>query len=465
MTSRRWLHRRSPALLFASALAAQAAAAQEPAPAPTPAPAASPQSPSNDELARRIEALTRELEALKLGEVAAPTPTPAPAGVTSPGAARSETPPPRAGSHAGLGPGASKVYRVKSGLSIGGYGESVYQNFDSTRDDGAASGKTNEWDYLRAVLYVGWKFAPKFVLNTEVEYEHASTGKGGEVSVEFATLDWLARKAVNVRAGIVLAPVGLLNEMHEPPTFLGARRPDVETVVLPSTWRMGGLGVYGDVGPLAYKLYVAESLSGKSFTAAGIRGGRQSGAKAKADDLALTGRLDLVSVPGLLAGVSFFTGDTGQDLSVGGVEVDARTTTFDVHAEYRTGGLWLRGLFATVSVGDVALLNQASGLTGNKSVGERIEGWYLQAGYDVWPLLTGRRSVSLTPFARYESFDTQKRVPDGFQRDPTNDRELWTLGLDVKPIPQVSLKLDWQDNRNAAGTGVNQWNVALGYLF
>ena len=139
-----------------------------------------------------------------------------------------------------------------------------------------ASGKTNEWDYLRAVVYLGWKFDRTFVLNTEIEYEHASTGKGGEVSVEFATLDAMLRDEVNLRAGLVLVPVGFVNEMHEPTTYLGARRPDTENRILPSTWRANGIGAFGEAGPVAYKLYLTESLNASSFTAAnGIRGGRQ----------------------------------------------------------------------------------------------------------------------------------------------------------------------------------------------
>ena len=160
-----------------------------------------------------------------------------------------------------IGPAASKVYGRSSGLSVGGYGESLYQNFDSKREDGQPSGRTNEWDYLRAVLYVGWKFDRTFVLNSEIEYEHASTGKGGEVSVEFLTLDARLRDELNFRAGLLLAPVGLVNEMHEPTTYLGARRPDTESRILPSTWRANGVGVFGEAGPIAYKLYLTESLS------------------------------------------------------------------------------------------------------------------------------------------------------------------------------------------------------------
>lgn len=404
--------------------------------------------PTNEELARRIEVLARELEEKKLGETADPAP---PAGKTG---------------RWGLGPAASKVYSKASGLSIGGYGESLYQNFDATREDGAASGKTNEWDYLRAVVYLGWKFDRTFVLNTEIEYEHASTGKGGEVSVEFATLDALLRDEVNLRAGLVLVPVGLVTEMHEPTTYLGARRPDTENRILPSTWRANGLGLFGEAGPLAYKLYLTESLNAAGYTAAnGIRGGRQNGARASADNLAFTGRVDLVSVPGLLLGASFFTGESGKDLTSGGQAFGARTTTFDLHADWRFRALWLRGVWARVDVDDVAQLNRALGLTGSRSIGERQEGYYLTAGYEVLSLVSPGSSMALTPFVRYERTDTQKSVPEGWSRDGANERTSWTVGLDFKPIPQLAVKADWQDYSDAANTGVSQWNVALAYLF
>ncbi|MBK9090972.1 MAG: hypothetical protein IPL90_18815 [Holophagales bacterium] len=404
--------------------------------------------PTNEELARRIEVLARELEARKLGDASDPAP---PAGATG---------------KWGLGPAASKVYGKASGLSIGGYGESLYQNFDATREDGSTSGKTNEWDYLRAVIYIGWKFDKTFVLNTEFEYEHASTGEGGEVSVEFATLDAMLRDEVNLRAGLVLVPVGFVNEMHEPTTYLGARRPDTENRILPSTWRANGIGAFGEAGPIAYKLYLTESLNASSFTAAnGIRGGRQNGAKATADSLAFTGRVDLVSVPGLLAGASFFTGESGKDLAVPGQSFGARTTTFDLHADWRFRGLWLRGVFARVTVDDVALLNRSLGLTGNKSIGETQEGYYLSAGYEILSRLAPGSSMALTPFVRYERTDTQKEVPAGWTRDGANDRKAWTVGLDFKPISQLALKIDWQDYTDAANTGVSQWNVALAYLF
>lgn len=435
-----------PALL-SLAMTFHAGPARSDDPPKAPAADATP-APSNEELARRIEVLARELEARKLGDASDPAPPAAAAG------------------RWGLGPAASKVYAKSSGLSIGGYGESIYQNFDANRENGAASGKTNEWDYLRAVVYLGWKFDRTFVLNTEIEYEHASTEGGGAVSVEFATLDAMLHQELNLRAGLILVPVGLVNQMHEPTTYLGARRPDTERRILPATWGANGVGIFGEAGPIAYKLYLTESLDATGYSAAdGIREGRQGGSEAKADNLAWTGRIDLISVPGLLAGTSFFTGESAKDPGLDGRSFGARTTVWDLHADWHFQGLWLRGVYGRVTVADAALLNGALGYTGSESIGSTQEGFYLTAGYEVLSRLAPGSSMALTPFVRYERTDTQKKVPVGFARDGANDRKAWTVGLDFKPIPQLALKVDWQDYTDAAHTGVPQWNVALAYLF
>ncbi len=153
-----------------------------------------------EELKRQIDVLTREIENLK--------------------SAAPETTPEASGSRGsfGLGPAASKIYGVTRGVSIGGYGEAIYQNFDRRRDDGEASDRTDSIDLARAVFYFGYKFDEHFLFNSEIEYEHATTGEGdeekGEVSVEFAYLDYLIRREFNLRAGLVLQPVGFLKVLH-----------------------------------------------------------------------------------------------------------------------------------------------------------------------------------------------------------------------------------------------------------
>ena len=383
------------------------------------------------ELERKLEVLAQEIEKLQIGEAAAEPDT----------------------SSYGFGPAASKIYRTERGLSIGGYGELLYQSFDSQRDDGARSGRTDTFDVLRGVLYFGYKFNDRWLLNTEIEYEHA----GSEVAVEFAYIDYLWRPEINVRGGLVLIPMGFLNELHEPTVFLGARRPDIENVIIPSTWREGGFGLFGDLGPFTYRTYIVDGLRGAGFTSSSLRGGRQKGNQARAEDWAWVGRLDFTGAPGLLVGGSAYVGDSGQELNA-----DVGTEIFEGHLEWRWRGLEFRAMGVQASLDDVVDLNAALGFTGNRSVGEKLKGYYLQLGYDV---LAGRGERSLTPYARWESYNTQDEVPAGFAANPANDVESLTLGVAFQPIDQIILKVDHQDYKNAAGTGVDQINALLGWIF
>ncbi len=130
--------------------------------------------------------------------------------------------------------------------------------------------------------------------------------------------------------------------------------------------------------------------------------------------------------------------------------------------EYRYRGLELRGLWARAELDDVARLNEALGYVGDQSVGETLDGGYLQAGYDV---LAGRGKSSLTPYLRWEQINTQEKVPEGWSADPANDQEIFTLGLAYQPIEQLIFKAEYQSLGNEAETGVNQFNLSMGYIF
>jgi hypothetical protein len=405
------------------------------------------------ELDRKIDVLSAEIETLKVGEAAEPSEV---------------STADRTDARYGLGVSASKVYGIKRGVSIGGYGEALYENPAGNDQSGNPSGGVDQIDLLRAVAYLGYKFDDHWVLNTEIEYEHAvaAADTGGEVAVEFAYLDYMHSRLLNVRSGLVLMPVGLVNELHEPTVSISARRPDVERVILPTTWRELGAGVYGDSGVLAYRAYVTSSLDAAEFTAdEGIRGGRQEGSEAIAQDWAVCGRLDYVGTPGLLVGASAFSGDAGQNnLTPSGENIEARTTVFDVHVDWQWRGLWLRGLYAQTTISQVDLINQLNGFVGDESVGNHQNGWYVQGAYDVLSFSPNSK-MSLLPYVRYEQYDTQEQVPAGYARNPANDIDELTVGIAFKPIDRLIFKLDWQQRQNAANTGVNAWNVALGYIF
>ncbi len=348
----------------------------------------------------------------------------------------------------GLGPAASKVYGA-DGLAIGGYGQALYQDLN---------GGKNTFDLERAILYVGYKFSEKWVFNSELEIEHGSTSKSGSTSVEFAYLDYLHSEIFGVRVGLVLIPMGFINELHEPATYLSAARPETERRIIPSTWRENGLGVFGDAGPVSYRVFVVNGLDATGFSASGLRGGRQKGSKAMADDFAIVARVDWTDTPGLLAGFSAYHGGSGQDQAGLG---STDTTIVEVHAEWKSGPLWLRGLWAQATVDDVAQLNAAGGLTGAASVGEELNGGYVEAGYDILSFLAPDSDAALRRFVRFETLDTQADFPSGFMSASSNDLDIVTLGLQYEPYPSLVFNLDFQDRDD----GDDRVHFGMGYAF
>jgi len=383
----------------------------------------------NVELRRRIGLLADEVQRVDLGDVV----------------------PPLGESEYGLGPAASKVYSKDQGISIGGYGEALYRFYTDER-------QRNEFDFLRAILYVGYKFDENWVLNTEIEFEHASTGESGSVSVEFATIDYLINDTVNARAGLVLVPMGFLNELHEPPTFLSATRPETESRIIPSTWRENGVGVFGAVGGFDYRAYVVNGLDATGFSAGGLRGGRQKGSQAKAEDLAVVLRADYTDTPGVLVGGSVYHGNSGHRQAGLG---DTATSIYELHGEVKYRGVWARALGAMAMVDDVSELNAANGFAGDESVGEELNGAYVEIGYDVLNLVDADSGASLSPFVRLETIDTQADVPSGFASASGTDYDVFGIGINYQPIDQIVIKLEYQD----FDPGDDRVNLVVGYVF
>jgi hypothetical protein len=113
----------------------------------------------------------------------------------------------------------------------------------------------------------------------------------------------------------------------------------------------------------------------------------------------------------------------------------------------------------------VGEINQANGLTGNESVGQYMWGGYVELAYNILTLIAPTSEQYVSPFVRYERYNTQGTVPGGYTSDPANDRTVYTMGLSYKPIPRVVLKGDYQIRDSHAGTGVNQFNLGMGYEF
>lgn len=171
--------------------------------------------------------------------------------------------------------------------AIGGYGELILN---------APSNGPSVVDLRRVVLYVGHDFTESIRFYSELEVEHAvsTLGNAAEVGIEQAYLDWVQSGHFGLRGGLLLMPMGIINTYHEPPSFFGVDRPDVDTYVIPTTWREPGVGLFGEVSEgLRYQLYLVDGFNANGFSAQfGVQPGSQLGSLAYAGDFGVIGRVE-----------------------------------------------------------------------------------------------------------------------------------------------------------------------------
>ncbi|MBI5695519.1 MAG: hypothetical protein HZC51_07260 [Nitrospirae bacterium] len=346
-------------------------------------------------------------------------------------------------------------------LSLGGYGE-MHANF-------VEGGSGDVFDIHRLVLYLGYDFSDWIKLGSEIESEHAyvSTGSGGELNIEQLYVDFLLHDALNVRVGRMLAPMGITNQRHEPPSFNGVERPSFDKVIIPTTWSVDGIGTYGNLTHnLRYQVDVGAGLDGTKFSAKdGIRGGRIK-ERPSFNNVAVMGRADYfplmdadVSVAqDLRLGGSFYHGGINNGNNGKDPGIDGSVTIFSADMEATLKDVDVRGAAA------YTVIDGAEKLPG---VAEGIFGYYVEAGYHFWPesLKTGKLGRSdAVVFARYDDYDTQFRMPSGISGDPAGDRQEYTFGVNFYPVPNLVLKADYQirDSRGPAGLD-NLINFGVGF--
>jgi len=341
---------------------------------------------------------------------------------------------------------------------------SGYMDFHYTKPE-LAHGRL---DFHRFVLLVTHEFSPRIRFVGELELEHAfveGLEEGGELELEQAYVDFLLSRGFNVRAGMLLMPVGILNERHEPPVYYGVERTFVDTVIIPTTWFEVGAGIHGEVGRgWRYRLFVTAPLNALEFTAdEGLRGASQHGNEADVSRTAVTGRAEYVGVRGLTAGASFWTGKSGFELRP---RLDVPVHVVEADARYTRQRLELRAQIASVAIDNAGALNDVVARTSgvNPNIARTLRGGYVEGGYRV---LEGWRGGDVGLFARYERFDTQARMPAGYVKLPQFDREAVVVGGTWWPDPDIAIKMDYVILRNQSSviTAPNAFNVGLGWWF
>ncbi len=343
------------------------------------------------------------------------------------------------------------------GVHLGGYGE-LKANFINGNDEDI-NGESNEvrgLNFHRLVVFMGYDFSPKarFVSELEIEHVVASASKAGVVEIEQAYLefDLVDDKSQQLRTGIILMPVGVVNEVHEPATFYGVERPIIETTLLPSTWWAGGV-MYSqrfDSG-ISYDLFLSEGLKTSSSDPFNIKAGKQKttssagqGGKADITNLATTGRIKYTGTAGLeLSAYAQYQPDLDQGAS--GDWADS-ATMLGGHAIYQMGDWKATALYTRWDLeGDAAeILEQ-----------DVQQGGYVELSYKPY------EKVGL--FARHSEW-SKKEGEDANQTD---------FGVNYWPYPEIVFKADFQvmneyatrDTDRNILTEAKAFNLGMGYHF
>lgn len=401
------------------------------------------------ELLQRLDKLASELESVKaeLNKLKTERAATAPEAAAAPGYT------------GGSGPAGRE-----SQTMLTGYGEI---NYNRPRHDSSDT----QADVRRAVIGLSHRFNEKTELGFELEVEHAvsSADDKGEVEVEQMWIDHHFTDNLTLRSGLFLVPLGLLNEHHEPTSFYGVERNFVETAIIPSTWREGGLMLLGSTNDQAWgwnaglstgfdlTKWDATSTEGSESPLGSIH---QELALAKARDLSVLGALNYHGVPGLTLGGGFFTGKAAHQ-TADFAAPKARVTLWDLHARWTPGPWDFSALYAKGTISNTDALNLT--FVGNPTlIPKEFWGAYAQVAYQAW----SSGDYSLSPFARYERFNTAAKFADlgpGLTPEAARTEGVATVGANFKVHPNVVFKVDYQKFKEDSGR--DRFDLGMGFMF
>ncbi len=369
---------------------------------------------------------------------------------------------------------AETLLKSNSKLGIGGYGE-VHYNQPLSKDQK----ELGTLDVHRMVMFLGYNFSGKtqFVSETEVEYAR-------EIWIEQAFLQHKINSYINFRAGLLLVPMGIINEYHEPVTFNGVERPVTDNRLGLSTWREAGAGIAGTILPtsLKYQLYAVSGLNGYDTKAIfngtnGLREGRQKGSKAYVSSPAFTGKIEYFGIRNLNIGLSAYAGrsqsrlygklpDDNNTLKAKADSSSVGIAMIGADTRFEYEGLVLRGQLYYVSISNTAEYNRFTRIAGvNNDLGKSMTGYYAEAGYDVFKLFNNI-DKQLIPFIRYEFYNTHNTVSGSLESNPAYKNTLITTGLTLKLNEKAVLKTDMQFSGSAATEKYNKtFSAGIGVMF
>ena len=376
--------------------------------------------------------------------------------------------------------------------TVGGYMDFQYRAFKNSSIDnditinGSRVGTSSTFDQTRFVPFFYSDVTDRLKVAAELEIEHgvrsrSNAGSGIEVSLEFATIDYLITEKLNFRGGIVLLPVGKFNLLHDSPLNDLTDRPLVSSFIIPSTMSESGAGFYGTFYPsrlskLDYELYVTQGSNGyandgtaRISEGAGLRNSRHR--VSTADDgldnnngKAVVGRVAFSPMLGIEVGGSGYHSAYDpfgkRHLSIMAADWTLQRGPFEVIGE----AAW------AYAKGNSTNLNGAPSLEGARADGstplraQRMGGFYVQANYHFMPEALKRwapahfkESSTFTGVLRWDDINTNRDVVGG-----PRDVQRLTLGLNFRPVEDTVFKVDYQFNfENGRANRINNDGLLL----
>ena len=331
---------------------------------------------------------------------------------------------------------------ILSKTSIGGYGSAFYQNNQNN--------KTANINLERFVLFIGHKFNKKISLFTELEIEDAKISggeNGGELAIEQCYLKFNIDPNHYFAAGLFIPTIGILNENHLPNSFNGNERNQVETFILPSTWRELGVSFYGVSSrlPISYSLALVNGLNSEAFEHGSVvRGGRYEGRNASANNLAITGALQVYTGNFKSQLSLYYGGSVGLSprqadslkLSSGIFGTPVMISEADV--QYENNGFAAKLLASIVSIPNASEINRAYA----NNTPQQAYGYYAELAYNIFEHSQKLKDQNLNVFARYEKLDMNASLPSNGIYDGMLKQEHIVLGVSYLPTKNVALKCD-----------------------
>ena len=353
-------------------------------------------------------------------------------------------------------------------FSIGSYGEAHYNQ--TITENSFSNGKV---DLHRVIMYMGYKFNDRLQFFSETEFEHVK-----EVYVEQAFMNYSYNSLFNIKAGIILIPMGFVNEFHEPTLFNGVERPNVDKYIIPSTWSEMGLGLHGLIkrANVKYQIYAVNGFKGydgsAKITGAGLRSARQKGAEALIRTPSLTGKLTFFGLNGLRLGLSGYYGSSESSMYNGLEREDESAVD---QADSTRVGIAMTALNLQYTIGkfQFTAVGNYTKLSNTQSYNEFTGSYAANTIFGYYGELSFRQSIrknntypQVIPFLRYENYDTHYKVDANIIKNEAYHREELTLGLGYQMTPGTIVKADYQWVKNGANARpFNVLNVGFGFWF